>query len=95
MWAFHAAIAAWDNDLSQLIEARLPKLDMDLSQRSKEERDTAMSLSQFSFKLYFEIKALVAAIQPDAKRANEALSIYRYPSVRSITIAIVAATTHT
>ena len=81
MWAFHSAMAAWDNELSRLIEARLPKLDSDLSQRSKEERDTAMSLSQFSFKLYYEIKALVAAVQPHDQRVTDALSIYRYPSV--------------
>jgi hypothetical protein len=81
MWAFHSATAAWDNSLSQLIEARLPKLDSDLSQRSKEERDIAMSLSQFSFKLYYEIKALVAAMQPHDQHVTDALSIYRYPSV--------------
>jgi len=82
MWAFDSAIAAWDNDLSQLIEDNLPKLNPDVSKQSKEERDTALSLSQFSFKLYYEIKALVAAVQPREKRTSSALSIYRYPSVR-------------
>eukprot|EP00037_Helgoeca_nana_P030402 m.375216 g.375216 ORF g.375216 m.375216 type:complete len:1354 (-) comp28181_c0_seq1:2618-6679(-) len=81
-WAYIHAVTSWNEQLSKIIVARLPKHVIDLTVLSADERDTAMSLTQFSFKLYFEMKAFCQALRTHNVQhvAMDSLTIFRFPA---------------
>lgn len=80
-WAYIEAVTCWDNEMPKKIMSRLPKHTVEC--HTKEERDTAMALSQFSFKLFFEIQSFCQSLRThNVHGLNvETLTIFRYPSV--------------